>query len=119
MFASSKNMDNLIAVVDFNGLQIDGATKDVCDLGDLRQKFEAFGWQVLDMDGHNMDNILSVLNQAKDLLKNKKPVFIVMKTEMGKGVDFMENNYKYHGSVTNEEQTKVALAQLNETLGDY
>jgi transketolase len=119
MFASSKNMDNLIAIVDFNGLQIDGATKDVCDLGDLRQKFEAFGWQVLDMDGHNMDNILSVLNQAKDLLKNKKPVFIVMKTEMGKGIDFMENNYKYHGTVTNEEQTKVALAQLNETLGDY
>jgi len=119
MFAPAKNVNNLIAVVDLNGLQIDGATKDVCDLGDLRAKFEAFGWQVLDMDGHNMQNILSVLNEAKEKLKNKKPVFIVMKTEMGRGVDFMENNYKYHGSVTNEEQTKVALAQLNETLGDF
>jgi len=119
MFAPAKNVDNLIAVVDLNGLQIDGATKDVCDLGDLRAKFEAFGWQVLDMDGHNMENILSVLNEAKEKLKNKKPVFIVMKTEMGKGVDFMENNYKYHGSVTNEEQTKVALSQLKEILGDF
>jgi len=119
MFAPAKHVDNLIAVVDLNGLQIDGATKDVCDLGDLRAKFEAFGWQVLDMDGHNMEHILSVLNEAKEKLANKKPVFIIMKTEMGKGVDFMENNYKYHGTVTNEEQTKVALAQLNETLGDF
>ena len=119
MFAPAKNVDNLIAVVDLNGLQIDGATKDVCDLGDLRAKFEAFGWQVLDMDGHNMQNILSVLNEAKEKLKNKKPVFIVMKTEMGRGVDFMENNYKYHGSVTNTEQTELALSQLKETLGDY
>ncbi|MCL2414168.1 MAG: transketolase [Bacteroidales bacterium] len=119
MFAPAKNVDNLIAVVDLNGLQIDGATKDVCDLGDLRAKFEAFDWQVLDMDGHSVENILSVLHEAKEKLKNKKPVFIVMKTEMGKGVDFMENNYKYHGSVTNEEQTKVALSQLKETLGDF
>jgi transketolase len=119
MFAPAKHVDNLIAVVDLNGLQIDGATKDVCDLGDLRAKIEAFGWTVLDMNGHNMENILSVLNEAKEKLANKKPVFIIMKTEMGKGVDFMENNYKYHGSVTNAEQTEAALSQLKETSGDY
>ena len=72
MFAAAKNVNNLIAIVDDNGLQIDGATKDVCDLGDLRTKFEAFGWQVLDMDGHNMENILSVLNEAKQKLSNEK-----------------------------------------------
>jgi transketolase len=71
------------------------------------------------MDGHNMENILFVLNDAKEKLTNKKPVFIIMKTEMGKGVDFMENNYKYHGTVTNAEQTELALSQLKETLGDY
>ena len=119
MFASAKHVNNLIAVVDDNGLQIDGATKDVCDLGDLRAKFEAFGWQVLDMDGHNMENILSTLDEAKKKLANKKPVFIVMKTEMGHGVDFMTNNCKFHGAVTNAEQTENALSQLKETLGDY
>jgi transketolase len=119
MFAPAKHVNNLIAVVDANGLQIDGATKDVCDLGDLRAKFEAFGWQVLEMDGHNIENILLILNEAKEKLTNQKPVFIVMKTEMGRGVDFMENNYKYHGSVTNAEQTENALSQLNETLGDF
>jgi transketolase len=119
MFAPAKNVNNLIAIVDDNGLQIDGTTKDVCDLGDLRAKFEAFGWQVLDMDGHNMENILSVLNEAKQKLTNAKPVFIVMKTEMGHGVDFMTNNNKFHGAVTNAEQTEIALSQLKETLGDY
>jgi transketolase len=119
MFAAAKHVDNLIAVVDYNGLQIDGATKDVCDLGDLRAKIEAFGWQVLDMDGHDMEDIISVLNQAKRRLAEKKPVFIVMKTEMGHGVDFMTNDCKYHGSVTNAEQTENALSQLKETLGDF
>ncbi len=119
MFAPAKKVDNLIAIVDLNGLQIDGTTEDVCDLGDLRAKFEAFGWQVLNMDGHNMENILSVLNEAKQKLANQKPVFIVMKTEMGHGVDFMTNDNKFHGAVTNEEQTKSALSQLKETLGDY
>jgi transketolase len=119
MFAAAKHVDNLIAVVDYNGLQIDGATKDVCDLGDLRAKIEAFGWQVLDMDGHDMEDIISVLNQAKRRLAEKKPVFIVMKTEMGHGVDFMTNDCKYHGSVTNAEQTEIALSQLKETLGDF
>ncbi|MCL2682648.1 MAG: transketolase [Bacteroidales bacterium] len=119
MFAAAKNVNNLIAVVDFNGLQIDGTTKEVCDLGDLNAKFEAFGWQVLNMDGHNMDNIISILNEAKQKLANHKPVFIVMKTEMGHGVDFMTNDCKYHGSVTNAEQTEKALSQLKETLGDY
>jgi transketolase len=112
-------VDNLIAIVDANGLQIDGSTKDVCDLGDLRAKFEAFGWIVLDMDGHNIENILSVLNEAKQKTAHQKPVFIIMKTEMGHGIDFMTNNCKYHGSVTNAEQTENALAQLAETLGDY
>ncbi|MCL2027268.1 MAG: transketolase [Bacteroidales bacterium] len=119
MFAAAKNVNNLIAVVDANGLQIDGATKDVCDLGDLRAKFEAFGWQVLEMDGHNFENIFAVLNEAKEKLTTGKPVFIVMKTEMGRGIDFMVNNYKYHGTTTNPEQTELALSQLNETLGDY
>jgi transketolase len=119
MFAPAKHVNNLIAIVDANGLQIDGRTEDVCDLGDLRAKFEAFGWQVLDMDGHNMENILFVLSEAKQKLTNLKPVFIIMKTEMGRGVDFMENNYKYHGTVTNPEQTELALSQLKETLGDF
>ncbi|MDR2907550.1 MAG: transketolase [Bacteroidales bacterium] len=119
MFAPAKNVDNLIAVVDFNRLQIDGSTQKVCDLGDLSTKFKAFGWQVLEMDGHNIEAILATLDEAKQKLANGKPVFIVMKTEMGHGVDFMTNNNKFHGAVTNEEQTKSALSQLKETLGDY
>jgi transketolase len=119
MFAPAKHVNNLIAIVDANGLQIDGNTKDVCDLGDLRAKFEAFNWQVLEMDGHNFENILTVLEEAKQKMTNLKPVFIIMKTEMGRGVDFMENNYKYHGVVTNPEQTVLALSQLKETLGDF
>lgn len=119
MLASAKNIDNLIAVVDANGLQIDGTTAEVCDLGNLAAKFEAFGWQVLEMNGHDMQNILDQLGKAKQLLSNKKPVFIVMKTEMGHGVDFMTNNPKFHGTVTQAEQTEKALSQLKETLGDF
>ncbi len=119
MFAPSKKIDNLIAIVDANGLQIDGETADVCDLGNLRAKFEAFGWQVLEMNGNTMSEVLTTLDSAKKLLSNKKPVFIVMKTEMGHGVDFMTNNCKFHGAVTNAEQTEKALSQLKETLGDF
>ena len=120
MFASAKGVDNLIAVVDHNGLQIDGDTQEVCDLGDLRAKFEAFGWQVLDLDGHDLKAILfSTMDEAKKRLLNKKPVFIVMKTEMGHGVDFMTDNHKFHGAPTNAEQTEAALSQLKETLGDF
>jgi transketolase len=119
MFAAAKRVDNIIYTVDYNGLQIDGPTESVCDLGDLHAKMEAFGWQVLTMNGHNFDDIITTLEKAKLLCGNKKPVVILMKSEMGHGVDFMTNNYKWHGSVPNEEQFTSALTQLPETLGDF
>lgn len=119
MYASAKKVDNIIAIVDFNGKQIDGPTDEVLSLGNLRAKWEAFDWEVLEMDGNDMSVILSTLNKAKIKTGNGKPVVILMKTEMGMGVDFMMGTHKWHGNAPNDEQTEVALSQLTETLGDY
>ncbi len=119
MFAAHHKVDNLIVTVDWNGQQIDGPTREVMSLGDLEAKWKGFGWRVLHMDGHDMDDILMTLKEAKNASRMGKPVCILMKTEMGKGVDFMEGTHKWHGKATNDEQTKKALAQLEETLGDF
>ncbi|WP_353134249.1 transketolase [Pseudopedobacter sp.] len=119
MFAPHNKVDNLIATVDFNGQQIDGPTSAVLSLGDLGAKFEAFGWEVLHADGNNMTEIVETLELAKSRTGNGKPIAIIMKTEMGKGVDFMEGSHKWHGIAPNAEQLAAGLAQLEETLGDY
>ncbi len=119
MYASAKKIDNLIATIDYNGRQIDGDTEDVLSLGDLPAKWKAFGWEVLEMDGHNLDDLKSTLAKAKSMTGNGKPIVIIMKTEMGQGVDFMMGTHKWHGSAPNPEQLANALGQLEETLGDY
>jgi transketolase len=119
MFASHNKVDNLISIVDLNGQQIDGPTSKVLSLGNLRSKFEAFDWTVLDMDGNDMDSVVAVLDKAKSKTGNGKPICILMKTEMGKGVDFMEGSHEWHGIAPSDEQLAKALAQLPETLGDY
>ncbi|HNA15775.1 MAG TPA: transketolase [Ferruginibacter sp.] len=119
LFAAHKKVDNLIATIDWNGQQIDGPTKDVMGLDSLRAKFEAFNWQVLEMDGNDVDAVVAGLNQAKTFIGKGKPIVILMKTEMGKGIDFMEGSHEWHGIAPNDEQLQKALAQLPETLGDY
>ena len=119
MFAAHKKVDNLIATIDWNGQQIDGPTKSVMSLGNLRAKFEAFDWQVLEMEGNDMDAVVAGLNNAKTFVGKGKPIVILMKTEMGKGIDFMEGSHEWHGIAPNDEQLQKALAQLPETLGDY
>ncbi len=119
MFAAHKKIDNLIATIDYNGQQIDGPTDKVMNLGNLHAKFEAFGWDVMEMDGNDMDAVVAGLEKAKSLTGKGKPVVILMKTSMGKGVDFMEGSHEWHGIAPNDEQLKKALEQLPETLGDY
>jgi transketolase len=119
MYAGSKKVDNLIAIVDHNKKQIDGPTDEVMPLGNLRVKFEAFGFKVLEMDGNDMDDILKTIARAKSETGKGQPILIIMKTEMGMGVDFMMGTHKWHGVAPNEDQTEKALAQLEETLGDY
>jgi transketolase len=119
MFAAHHKVDNLISTVDWNHQQIDGTTEKVMDHGDLRRKFEAFGWITLEMNGNDMDEIVETLKSAKALSGQGKPVAIMMHTIMGKGVDFMENDHNWHGVAPNDEQLAKALAQLPETLGDY
>lgn len=119
LFASANKVDNLIAVVDYNKKQIDGSTDDVCSLGDLRTKFEAFGWDVVEMNGNDIADVSDKMDVAKSKLHHRKPVVVLMHTEMGMGVDFMMGTHKWHGVAPNEEQVKVALAQLPETIGDY
>jgi transketolase len=119
MFAAHHKVDNLISTIDWNGQQIDGPTNKVMGLGDLRVKFEAFGWTVLDMNGNDMDDTVKVLDKAKSMTGQGKPICILMKTGMGKGVDFMEGSHEWHGIAPNDEQLAKALAQLPETLGDY
>jgi transketolase len=119
MFAAHNKVDNLIATIDVNGQQIDGPLSKVLSLDSLEDKFKAFNWTVLHMDGHNMDNILETLATAKSLTGKGKPICILMKTEMGKGVDFMEGSHDWHGIAPNDEQLAKALGQLEETLGDY
>lgn len=112
-------VDNLIATVDCNNRQIDGDVSDVMSLGNLADKWTAFGWQVLHMDGNQMSEVLDVLHQARSLCGTGKPVVVLMKTEMGAGVDFMMGTHKWHGVAPNDAQLTTALAQLPETLGDY
>ena len=119
MFAGSKKVDNLISTIDWNGQQIDGTTEKVMSLGNLHAKFSAFGWEVMEMDGNNMDAVVAGLNEAKTRTGKGKPVIILMKTVMGKGVSFMEGNHEWHGIAPNDEQLRKALEELPETLGDY
>lgn len=119
MYAAANKVDNLIATIDFNGRQIDGDVENVLSLGNLEAKWLAFGWEVLTMNGHDFENIREVMQLAKSKLGNKKPIVIVMKTEMGQGVDFMVGSHKWHGIAPNAEQLEEALKQLEETLGDY
>jgi transketolase len=121
MFAAHHKMDNLIATIDWNGQQIDGPTKKVMSLGDLKAKFEAFGWETLVIEnGNDMDEMVAGLEKAKSFVGKGKPIMNLMKTEMGKGIDFMEGSHEWHGIAPNDEQLAKALTQLGETsLGDY
>ncbi|AWL09251.1 transketolase [Aquirufa nivalisilvae] len=119
MYAPHHQVDNLIAFIDENGQQIDGPTEKVMSNRDLEAKYKAFGWTVLRMDGNNMEEVVATLAHAKSLLGQGSPIMILMKTEMGAGVDFMMGSHKWHGVAPNDQQLADALAQLNETLGDY
>lgn len=119
LFANQHKIDNLIATVDVNGQQIDGPVSEVMTLGNLRAKWESFGWEVLEMNGNDISDVVKVMNEAKSKTGNGKPIVILMKTEMGMGVDFMMGSHKWHGVAPNDEQLADALGQLEETLGDY
>ena len=119
MYAAHNKIDNLISAIDYNHKQIDGDISDVLDLGDISAKWQAFGWDVMEMDGNNMQEVINGLNEAKSRTGKGKPVMIIMKTEMGQGVDFMMGTHKWHGNAPNDEQLADALSQLEETLGDY
>ena len=120
MFAVHHKVDNLISTVDWNGQQIDGPTRQVMDLGNLDSKFQAFGWEVIHLEnGNDLDAVIGAFEKAKTLVGKGKPIVILMKTVMGKGVDFMEGHHEWHGIAPNDEQLAKALAQLPETLGDY
>lgn len=119
MYAAAHKVDNIIATIDYNGRQIDGDVDDVITLGNLSQKWQAFGWEVLEMDGHDFADMKEKMAKAQELTGNGKPIVIVMKTEMGQGVDFMMGTHKWHGVAPNPEQLASALDQLEETLGDY
>lgn len=118
-FAPHHKVDNLIAIVDVNGQQIDGPTEKVMSNRNLANKYGAFGWQIVYMDGNNMADVVASLNTAKQMCGKGTPVAIMMKTEMGAGVDFMMGSHKWHGVAPNNEQLQAALAQLEETMGDY
>ncbi len=119
MFGAHHQVDNLLVTVDWNGQQIDGPTHEVMALGDLPAKWRAFGWEVLEMNGNDMPAVVDTLSRAKERLGGGKPVVILMRTEMGFGVDFLEGSHKWHGVPPNEEPQYRALAQLTETLGDF
>jgi len=120
MFAAANKVDNYIATIDYNGRQIDGDTENVLSLGNLHAKFEAFGWEVLEIEnGNDIKQVIEGLNNAKTYLGKGKPIVLIMKTEMGNGVDFMMGTHKWHGSAPNDEQLSKALAQNLETIGDY
>lgn len=120
MYASHNKVDNLIATIDYNGQQIDGPTSKVLSLGNLKTKFEAFDWKVLEVEkGNHMEEILNVLDEAKSLTGQGQPICILLKTGMGHGVDYMMGSHAWHGKAPNDEQLAKALDQLEETLGDY
>ena len=120
MYASANKVDNIIVTVDCNGQQIDGSTDDVLNIGDLKQKFESFGWKVIEVEeGNSLDKVYETLSTAKENSKKGKPIVILMKTVMGNGVDFMMHTHEWHGKAPNDDQLKIALNQNPETLGDY
>ena len=120
MYASAKNVDNLIATVDLNGKQIDGTTDEVLNMGSIRAKFEAFDWDVIDIkEGNNIEAIIAGMNDAKSRTGKGKPVCVLLHTEMGNGVDYMMYSHAWHGKAPNDAQLEIALAQNLETLGDY
>jgi|TARA_B110000444_G_scaffold31603_1_gene26774 transketolase len=120
LYAGSKKIDNIISTIDANGQQIDGSTDDVMPMGDIGSKFESFGWDVIQIDdGNDLSKVIDGLTAGIDHSGKGKPVCIIMKTEMGAGVDFMSGTHKWHGIAPNDEQLEVALSQLPETLGDY
>jgi len=120
MYAAGNKVDNIISTVDRNGQQIDGPTEEVLPMGNLKQKFEAFGWDVLEVqDGNNLEAVIKGLNEAKSRTGKGKPVAIILDTVMGHGVDFMMHTHAWHGKAPNDEQLKDALSQNAETLGDY
>ncbi|MEE2616807.1 MAG: transketolase [Bacteroidota bacterium] len=120
MYASAKNVDNIIATIDVNGQQIDGSTPDVIDMGNLKSKFESFGWNVCEINqGNNIQSIIDGMNKAKSKTGKNKPICVLLKTVMGNGVDFMMHTHEWHGKAPNDEQLETALNQNPETLGDY
>ncbi len=119
LYAASNKVDNLIASIDYNKKQIDGPTDEIISLGDLRAKWEAFGWMVFEAKGNNMTDVVKILEEAKLNTGKQKPIMILLHTEMGCGVDFMMGTHKWHGVAPSDEQAAKALAQLPETLGDY
>ena len=120
MYASAKKIDNLISTIDLNGKQIDGATDDVLPMGSIRAKFEAFGWEVIDIiKGNDVDSIIKGLSEAKSKTGKGKPVCVLLHTEMGNGIDFMMHTHAWHGKAPNDDQLAVALNQNPVTLGDY
>ena len=119
MFAPHNRVDNLICTVDYNGQQIDGPTSQVLSLGDLKAKFAAFDWVVLESEGNDMAQVVKILEEDKSLTGQGKPIMILLKTGMGHGVDYMMGSHKWHGAAPNDTQLATALAQLEETLGDY
>jgi len=120
MYAAANKVDNLIATVDYNKKQIDGSLEDVLPMGNLKAKFDAFGWIVLEEEnGNDFQSVINVLNQAKGNTGKGQPIVIILHTEMGNGVDFMMGTHKWHGSAPNDEQLDIALSQNDETLGDY
>jgi transketolase len=120
MYASANKVDNLICAIDLNGQQIDGSTEEVLDMGSLEAKFTAFGFDVItEKEGNNMEKVLEVLAEAKSRTGNGKPICILLHTEMGNGVDYMMGSHKWHGVAPNDDELAIALAQNEETLGDY
>jgi len=119
MYASAKKVDNLISTIDFNGRQIDGDVEDVLSLGNLEEKWNAFGWKTLSCNGNNLQEMIATLETAKSFTGKKQPIMIIMKTEMGYGIDYMMGSHKWHGVAPNDEQLETALNQQVESLGDY
>ncbi|ACX83866.1 transketolase, N-terminal subunit [Blattabacterium sp. (Periplaneta americana) str. BPLAN] len=120
LYAGSKHIDNYIATVDYNGQQIDGTTDEVLSLGNLKEKFQSFDWKVLEeLEGNNLDKVINILKKAKNETRKGKPVLIILYTQMGYGVDFMEGSNAWHGKSPNEKELEKALSQLPESLGDF
>ncbi len=119
MYIGGNKLNNVVGIVDYNKKQIDGATDDVLPQGDLKAKFEAFGFKVIEMNGNDMNDVVSTMENVKATAKQGKPVMVLMHTEMGMGVDFMMGTHKWHGAAPSDEQLENALGQLEETLGDY